>query len=166
MSDRIETDVNASTSNGDDALQFVVVQLGKERFGVPILQVRSVEKRLPISKVPRMDTRVEGVVNLRGELVPVIDLRAQFGIPVNSDSLEFAVLINQPLSDQVFGIIVDSVSQISKISAKDLKGMPDAIASSAKQYVTGSVHTDEGMLMLVDLHRLIEDVEGMALLAN
>lgn len=163
MADEKKKSEQESRTNSE-VRQFVVFQLGREEYGIPILQVRSIEKLVPISNVPRMPGFLKGVVNLRGELIPVIDLRERFGVkPL--DQAENRIIISKPVDDQVFGMMVDSVSEIEKIPASEIESMPPAIVQIDKEHLSGAAKVGERFIILLDLKSILSNVEKTVLVS-
>jgi purine-binding chemotaxis protein CheW len=150
--------VNVSSEAETEIQQFVVFQLEREEYGIPILQVRSVEKLLSITHVPKMPNFLKGVVNLRGDLVPVIDLRERFGVKAR-DNEETRVVISKPIRGQVFGVIVDLVSEIIKIPASDIDSLPPSMARIHRQHLLGAVKLRNRLIVVLDLHSILSEIE-------
>ena len=141
----------------DNAVQLVGFSIDNQLFGVDILIVQEIIRKAPITAVPNSLDFVEGVINLRGNIIPVIDLRKRLGLfdPINDAKRNQRILI-VTISDRVTGFIVDSVSRVLKISSDTIKPPPDIVAAGLKsQYIQGVCKIDEKLLVLLDFNRIL-----------
>src|SRR3974390_1037640 len=99
--------------------KFLTFLLGHEEYGVPVLKVREIIKVMDITQVPRMPPHVRGVINLRGRVIPVIDLRLKFGFPWPDYPERTCIIVVDVLSVGLLGIVVDSVSEVVNVTAAD-----------------------------------------------
>ena len=104
--------------------QFVEFKLGDEVYGVNILQVKTIERMMPITRVPKTPPFVEGVINLRGEIVPVIDLKKRFDLP-HTETTENTRIIIVTVEDITVGMIVDPATEVIQLSKDDIEPAPD-----------------------------------------
>ena len=134
--------------------EFLSFKLGSEEYGIDILKVQEIrgyEKPTRMANVPEF---IKGVVNLRGIIVPIIDLRIKFGLGDPSYD-EFTVVIILNVAGRVVGVVVDSVSDVLTLTDAQIRPAPDFSAALDTQYVTGLGAIDERMLILVDIEQLI-----------
>ena len=139
-------------------LQIVGFRIGHETFGLPISLVHEIVRPPEITNVPHAPEYVEGVMNLRGRIVPVIDLRRRFGGAAGENSRKNRVLIVDVESKAV-GLIVDSASEVLKISDAQIEPPPDVFTTAATSYVTGVAKHQGRLIILVDLNRILQNGE-------
>lgn len=138
--------------------QFVVFKLGDEEYGVDILQVKTIERMLPITRVPKAPMFVEGVINLRGEVVPVIDLRRRFGLPEKQVTENTRIIIVN-IDEITVGMIVDSASEVIQIPEDKIEPAPAMVGGIDSAYINGVGKVNEGLLILLNLQKILKPVE-------
>ena len=144
-------------------LHLVTFRLLGEEFGLPILDVREIIRMTDITPVPQAPDFVEGVINLRGQILPVVDLRKRFGIE-NKDNDEETRIIVVELRNSAVGLIVDEVSEVLRIPADTVAPPPALVAGSiGAEYIKGIGHYDEKMIILIDMRKVFSDDEMGAL---
>ena len=142
-----------SARNAPDASQFLTFRIGAEEYGLDILRVqeiRSYEKPTRIANAPEF---VKGVVNLRGVIVPVVDLRLRLGQV--GEYNDFTVVIVLNVLGRVVGIVVDSVSDVLELAADEIKPRPDIAAALDARFITGLGKVAERMLILLDIEAMV-----------
>ncbi len=145
-------------------MQLVGFVIGREMFGVDILMVQEIIRETPITPIPNAPDFIEGVINLRGNIIPVIDLRRRLnlrhaGAP---DGNIWIMILN--VEGRVTGFIVDSVTQVLKVPANSIKPPPDIVVSGLhSQYITGVCRIDQRLLILLDFDRilLVEEIKKL-----
>ncbi len=139
----------------DDAVsQWVTFQLGDETYGIDVLQVQEVLRVSEISPVPGAPTYVLGIINLRGNVVTVIDGRARFALPPKeSDDQSRIVVVDA--DDKVIGLLVDSVSEVAYVPSSAIESPPDVGTDESARFVSGVFNRDDDLLIMVDLTRLL-----------
>ena len=138
--------------------EFLSFKLGAEEYGIEILKVQEIrgyEKPTRMAGVPEF---IKGVVNLRGIIVPIVDMRIKFKLP-SVEYNEFTVVIILNVSGRVMGIVVDGVSDVTTLNADQIKPAPDLSASLDTTYLIGLGTIDERMLILIDIERLLTAAE-------
>ncbi len=144
-------------------LQLVGFTIGKEQFGVDILMVQEIIRSAPITSVPNSPDFVEGVINLRGNIIPVIELRKRLNL-YQEDSDEDTWILILDIDGRVTGFIVDSVSKVLKILESSVEPPPDVVVAGLKsQYIRGVCDTGENLLILLDFNRilLVEELQKL-----
>lgn len=163
----ISTEVIAErqqTESGMGSQEYLTFVLGKESYGIDILKVQEIRGYDPVTKIANTPDFIKGVVNLRGLIVPIVDLRIKFGIgKVEYD--EFTVVIILNLKGRVVGIVVDGVSDVMSLSSSQIRTVPDIVSSIDTKYITGLASVDEKMFILVEIEQLMNSHE-MALIDN
>ena len=147
-----ETDHEAGEAG--EMLQVVSFKLGAEEFAVDILLVQEINRIVDITPVPKAPTFVEGVINLRGKIVPILDLRKRFGFP-DADTTDQSRIIVVDVQDRVLGLVVDSVSEVLQIPAHILEPPPSLVAGVSASYIKGVGKIEDRLLILLDLGEVL-----------
>jgi purine-binding chemotaxis protein CheW len=142
--------------------QLVAFVLESEEFACDINDVREVLKMIRVTPLPRSLDFVEGVINLRGEVIPVIDLRKRFGLPKMERTDENRIIIVE-VDDRMVGLIVDSVTEVIRISNTHIQDAPDQVAGGRTHLIMGVGKIDERLLIILNLGRILTDEEQLAL---
>lgn len=143
--------------------QLVVFQLAGEFYGVDIHQVREIIRMPEITRVPRTPAFVEGVVNLRGSVIPIIDLRKRFGLAEGESGDEQRIVVVE-LDDKTLGVIVDAVSEVLRIDRQAIEPPSPYIVNVDTQYITGIARLDQRLVILLDVNRVLSAGEREALM--
>jgi len=143
--------VNTSGSAGGEYLTFT---LGKEEYGMDILKVQEIRGYDAVTAIANTPAFIKGVINLRGIIVPIVDLRIKFNLG-NVDYNELTVVIILSLSNRVVGVVVDSVSDVLTLTPDQIKKAPSLSTSLDTRYIVGMGTVDQRMLILVDIERLM-----------
>lgn len=138
----------------DDGNQFLTFQLANEEYGLEILRVQEIKGYSKITPLPNTPSEVKGVMNLRGAVVPIIDLRTRFGLP-NTDYDRFTVIIVVTVGTKVVGLVVDAVSDVLNVAAKEVVSTPDLGPGVDTSYLTGIARNGERLVSLLNIDRLI-----------
>lgn len=142
--------------------QIVVFELGSEQFGVSISSVESIIKMQAVTKMPHAPSFVEGVTNLRGKVLPVIDLRKRFGMdaqPADKDSRIIVISVNR----SEVGMIVDGVSEVLTVPEGSVEPAPAIATTVDSTFITGIAKFDERLVILLDLDRVLTTQEQESL---
>jgi purine-binding chemotaxis protein CheW len=143
-------------------VQFVVFRLGNEEYGIPITQVKEINRLTTATKVPKSPAFIEGIINLRGQIIPIIDMKKRFDLPLVEYTGEARVIVIQ-VGRQVFGIEVDAVSEVLRINTANIEKAPAIVSGIDSRYITGVAKVGERLLILLDLDKLLSDEEKMEL---
>jgi purine-binding chemotaxis protein CheW len=147
-------------------IQLVQFKLGEELFGVEVEQVREIVKLGEVTKVPKTPAFVEGVMNLRGQITTIIDLRSRFGISSEGGCTTESRIIVVDVGENQVGIIVDSVSDVIRVSSDIISPTPEVLSSKVDtRFLTGICRLEDGLMMLLNLGYLLTE-EEMGLLEN
>ena len=142
--------------------QVVVFGLGSEDFGVSISSVESIIKMQAITKMPHAPVFVEGVTNLRGKVLPVMDLRKRFGLPPQEvDKNSRIIIIN--VNGLEVGMIVDGVSEVLTIPEQNVEPAPAIATTVDSGFITGIAKIDQRLVILLDLGRVLSTTEQESL---
>ncbi len=138
--------------------QFVVFKLGDEEYGVPITQVKEINRLIAATKVPRSPIFIEGIINLRGQIIPIVDMKKRFDLPLTEYTGEARIIVIQ-VGGHTFGVEVDSVSEVLRINSSSIEPAPDIVCSIDAKYITGIAKVGERLLILLNLDMLLSDEE-------
>ena len=147
-------------SRPQELLQFVSFRVGEEEFGLEILRVQEIIRIQQLTRVPSSPLFVEGVINLRGKVIPVVALRKRFGMTDQPSDKQTRIIVVE-VKGMVLGFIVDSVSQILRIPAASVES-PPRLGKVEREYVAGVGKFQGGLLILIDVERLMADFGGAA----
>lgn len=142
-----------SSQADHEELQLVSFEVANEEFAVDILMVQEINRMMELTRVPQSPPEVEGVINLRGRIIPVVDLRKRFGMDVTEHS-EASRIIVVEVGGRVIGFIVDCVHEVLRISSAIVEPPPDMICSIDSDFISGVGKLDDRLLILLDLDRL------------
>lgn len=140
-------------------LQFMTFVLGDEEYGVEILRVQEIKTSPPITAIPNTPPQVRGVMNLRGAVVPVLDMRLRFGMP-EADRGRHTVVIVVNYGAKIVGLMVDSVTDVLEVTRDAIEVTPDMGAAVDTVCLRGIARTGERMTLLMDVDRLLRGPES------
>lgn len=141
-----------------DGNQFLTFNLGEELYGVDILRVQEIKGYTAVTKIPNTPSHIKGVLNLRGTIVPIIELRTKFSMPT-IDYTAFTVIIVVVVRDKVMGLVVDAVSDVLNIDRKDIQPPPQFGAKVDVSFLNGIGKSNDKLVALLDIDRLLLDDE-------
>ncbi|MCK5771039.1 chemotaxis protein CheW [Algiphilus sp.] len=144
--------------------EFLTFALAEEEYGVDILKVQEIRGYDTVTRIPDAPAFIKGVVNLRGTIVPVIDLRLKFNLP-RAEYDAFTVMIILNLAERVVGVVVDRVSDVMALTTDQILDPPELGQSVDASYVTGLGSVDDRMLILLDIETMMASQE-MALVSK
>lgn len=142
--------------SGEGERQLVVFELASEIYGININTVREIIRVQKVTFVPEAPEFVEGVINLRGRVIPIVDLRQRFRLPVTDESSQTRVLVVDIAGEDI-GVVVDAVTEVRRIASASVEA-PASIATTAESYyIEGIAKLEDGLLILLDLERALRD---------
>ena len=147
-----------------DARQYLTFRLDQEEYGIDILKVQEIRGYEQPTRIANAPAFIKGVVNLRGTIVPIVDMRLKFNC-AQADYNSFTVVIILNLRDRVVGIVVDSVSDVMELSAENIRSAPDVESAIDNGCILGLGSVGERMLILLDIEKLMSNAD-MGLAAN
>ncbi|MGD2116922.1 MAG: chemotaxis protein CheW [Chromatiales bacterium] len=146
------------STNNDPEIQLVTFKLKDEVYGINVMQVQEVLRVAEIAPVPGAPHYVLGIINLRGNVVTVIDTRTRFGLPSTEiDDLSRIVIIES--EQQVVGILVDSVAEVVDLHASEIDSAPNVGNEESSRYIQGVASWNNNLLIVVDLNKLLSEEE-------
>lgn len=142
--------------------QYVIFRLGDSEFGVEIGQVLRIMRLMEVTRVPRAPNFLEGVVNIHGEMVPVVDLKKRFELPWQEYGDKARILVVE-VEGQTVGMIVDSVTEIAWIPTSAIEPPPEMVAEISGVYLTGLGRLDDRLIIFLNLSRVLttEEIEEL-----
>lgn len=141
--------------------QYISFLVGDRAYGVDIMRVREIKQWAPTTALPNQPSFTRGVLNLRGTIVPVHDLRARFGGAV-TEATETHVIVIVRIGEQIVGVLVDAVSDILSVAADEILPVPSNHGDADTKALSGLVNTDTGMVALLDLEGLFRSETARA----
>jgi purine-binding chemotaxis protein CheW len=145
-----------------ELLQLVSFFIGSEEFGVDILYVQEINRMSQVTKVPNAPDFVNGVINLRGRVIPVIDLRLKFGMPKKEHDKNTRIIVME-VSGKTVGFIVDSVNEVLRISKDVTEPPPELAMGINSEYIKAVGKLEDRLLILIDLEKILSKEEDVQL---
>lgn len=148
-----------------DLLQVVSFTLGEEFFGAPITKIQEIIRYTNVVKIPRSPEFIEGIINLRGRVIPVIDMKTRFNMAdINKKNSSSSRIIVAEIGKARVGLTVDSVSKVIRADWANLEKAPSIVSEVDQQFITGVLKTGNEMLLILDLDRIFthEETELLA----
>ena len=149
-------ELNQQTGLTTVGSQFLTFNLGDELYGVDILRVQEIKGYTAVTKIPNTPSHIKGVLNLRGTIVPIVELRTKFGMPT-IEYTAFTVIIVVVVRDKVMGLVVDSVSDVLTIDEKDIQPPPQFGAMVDVSFMNAIGKSGDRLVALLDMSRLLSD---------
>lgn len=148
----------AELNENDPVIQLVTFMLKDERYGINVMQVQEVLRITEIAPVPGAPSYVLGIINLRGNVVTVLDCRNRFGLPSKEtdDSSRIVIIESEK---QVVGILVDSVAEVVELNHSEIDSAPNVGNDESSRYIQGVATRDNNLLIVVDLNKLLTEEE-------
>ncbi len=156
ISEKVNRSVGAKSPT--ELLQLVSFNIGSEEFGVDILKVQEINRMVDITRVPQAPTYVEGVINLRGKVTPIIDLRKRFNLEVKEYDKNTRIVVVD-ISGTIMGMVVDSVSEVLRLPAGMIEPPPEIAAGVNSEYIRGVAKLEDRLLIFLDLSKVIDMTE-------
>jgi len=134
--------------------QYLTFTLGPEEYGIELLRVQEIRGCSAITPIPNTPSHVKGVMNLRGTVIPVIDLRARFAMET-VEYTKFTVIIVASVGEKIVGIVVDAVSDVLTVSDGNIRPAPDFGVKAAMRFITGLTAVGDHLAVLLDIDKLV-----------
>ncbi|MCI6862918.1 MAG: chemotaxis protein CheW [Anaerobiospirillum succiniciproducens] len=152
------TSIYDPDSSQGEVLRWVTFQLDREMYGVNVMQVREVLRYSDIAPVPGAPAYVLGIINLRGNVVSVIDTRMRFGLPPSEITDNTRIMIIES-ERQVVGILVDSVAEVVDLNTNEIDDTPNVGTEESAKFICGVCNREDDLLILIDLYKLLTEEE-------
>jgi purine-binding chemotaxis protein CheW len=145
-----------------ELLQFAALQIGSETYALDIMRIKGIINPVRITPVPKAPPFIEGVIELRGSILPVVDMRKRFDLPVTpSQRSTKYVLVG--ISGMIVGLVVDSVTEVIRVSKSEIRPAPALAVQDAARYFSGVCHHHNRIIMVVDLDAILSSSEKVSL---
>lgn len=155
-------DLRTKGGNGASAdenlMKFVTFFLDKEEYGLPISQVQEINRVVEITRVPNCPEHVIGVINLRGKIVPVIELKSRLKIGATDVTKDSRIVVVEH-GPKILGLMVDSVAQVLNIASEQIEDAPEEVVKVDENYIKGVGKIDDRMVILLELEKVVGKVE-------
>lgn len=158
----MEMEENEVQQQDAELIQLVTFTIGLEEFAVDILRVQEIIRTMDITNVPRAPDFVEGVINLRGKVIPIVDLRRRFGLDSRPHDKHTRIIVIE-IDVMIVGFVVDSVSEVLRIPSSTIEPPPPVVSGIESEYINGIGQLEERLLVLLDLDQLLSNEEKEAL---
>lgn len=135
--------------------QYVVFKLGKEDYGLDIQKVATIERLMLTARVPKTPPFIKGVINLRGDIVPIMDLRSRFGLPAVPETEETRSIILK-IDDITFGIIVDEVDEVLQLTEDSIENIGNITTDLSADYLMGVGKVDDRIVTILNVEKLAQ----------
>lgn len=145
-----------------ELLQLVTFRLGNEEFSLDILRVQEIIRHMELTRVPRTPDFVDGVINLRGRVIPVLDLRKRFGLPSDERTNETRIIVVD-VDNKTVGLKVDAVSEVLRLPADTVEPAPAIVTGVESDYIKGVGKLEGRLLILLDVEKILTRTERDAL---
>ena len=140
--------------SSNELLQLVSFNIGEEEFGVDILCVQEINRMVEVTRVPNAPQFVVGVINLRGKVIPIIDMRMRLELETKSDDKNTRIIVVE-IKNKVIGFIVDNVNEVLRISKSITEAPPPMVSGINSEYITSIGKLDDRLLILLDLDKIL-----------
>ncbi len=144
------------------SLQQVIFKLDNEEYGLDIMKVSGIEKYQEVVKVPNSPEYIEGIINLRGEVLPIYSLRTKFNLVDKTPDDETKIIVVNT-NDMKIGFVVDSVVEILNIDEENVEGAPKLVTGISRKYIKSVAKQDHRMIILIDIDLIVSDEEKIEL---
>lgn len=134
-------------------LQFVGFRLGDEDYAIAITKIQEIILMTPITRLPQAPPYIEGLINLRGSVIPIVNLRKRFGLPPREPDEETRTIVVN-VGEKTIGCVVDSVTRVMRINRDQIQPPPPGVGDAANQHLAGLARRDDGLLILLDIDKL------------
>jgi purine-binding chemotaxis protein CheW len=144
----------------DELIQLVSFMLAEEEYGVEVLKVREIIRMPTITKMPNVPQHIEGIINLRGKVIPIVSMRRRFGLLENENNNQTRIII-MDVSGSLTGFVVDAVSEVIRIHSSEIQPPPSMVLSGGigQEFITGVFNHAERLLIIMDIDRMFSEDE-------
>lgn len=160
----LSAEATAGLGLSTDGNQFLSFTLGEEHYGVDILRIQEIKGYTAVTRIPNTPGFIKGVLNLRGTIVPIVNLRSKFGMPEVEPTM-FTVIVVVVVRDRIMGVIVDAVSDVLDIAAKDIQPPPQFGTNVDVSFLSGIGKCGDKLVSLLNIDQVLTDDETEAIQA-
>jgi purine-binding chemotaxis protein CheW len=147
---------------GADLKQYIGFAVGEEEYGIELLRVREVIRMREITWLPRAPSFVKGIINLRGDVIPIVDLRDKLGLPSRPADADTRIIVVE-IEARLIGMVVDNASQVVRIPAAQIDPPPLLLGGLPQEYISGVGKLDDRLVTLVNVDRILSGDDRLAL---
>jgi purine-binding chemotaxis protein CheW len=149
---------HSATGHSSASYQFVGFRLGGEDYAIAITKIQEIIVMKPITRIPQVPGFIEGLINLRGSVIPVVNLRTLFGLERRDlDDETRTIIVN--VGDRTIGYIVDEVTQVMRIAGDQIQAAPVSIKGGSRQHIAGLAQLEDRLLVILEIERLLKPEE-------
>ncbi|KOS69447.1 chemotaxis protein CheW [Lysinibacillus contaminans] len=141
-----------------ESIKVIVFQLADKEYAIPVSHVQGIEKLMHITRVPKTEKYVKGVINLRGVVTPIVDLRERFELPISKNEETTRIIIIS-LEDMEVGFVVDSANDVLDIAANSIEPQPEVVGSLGEEFISGVAKLDKRLLILLHLEKVLNPLK-------
>jgi purine-binding chemotaxis protein CheW len=153
---KVQSAEPASRRGDNPVIQLVGFRLDNEDYAIAITKIQEIILMKPITRIPQVPDYIEGLINLRGSVIPIINLRKRFGLPVREvDDETRTIVVN--IHDKTVGCIVDAVTQVMRINRDQIQPPPLSVLAVSHQYIAGLARLDDRLVIILDIDRLFDE---------
>jgi purine-binding chemotaxis protein CheW len=146
----------ATRRSDNPMIQLVGFRLDNEDYAIAITKIQEIILMKPITRIPQVPDFIEGLINLRGSVIPIVNLRKRFGLlPREVDDETRTIVVN--IHDKTVGCVVDAVTEVRRINRDQIQPPPLSVLAISHQYISGLARLDDRLLIILDIERLFED---------
>lgn len=146
-------------TRSEQELQLVTFRLASEEYGLPITKVQEINRLVPVTKLPQTPNFMEGIINLRGRIIPVIDLRKRFAMNISAHDDDTRIIIVE-INGQVVGVTVDAVTEVIRLSTANIEPPPATVAVDSR-YIDGVGKINDRLIILLNVDNILTDQEEL-----
>lgn len=154
--------LSKESQGSSEILQLVGFMIGNEEYAVDILKVQEINRIIQITKVPNSPEFIEGVINLRGKVIPILDLRIRLGMAKKEHDSHTRIIVVE-IAQKTIGFIVDEVTEVLRIPRNVIEAPPELVAGAKSEFITGVGKLEDRLLILLDLDKIITTEETKVL---
>lgn len=137
----------------EEVIQLVICKLADEEYGIPVHQVQEIVPVPVVTRIPGMPLFIEGVINLRGKIIPLVDLRRRFGFEARKKTENVRIVVAQ-IGEQTIGVVVDSVSEVLRLKQTAIEPLPHSMHLAGADFLTGVGKLENRIVILLDLEKM------------
>lgn len=144
-------------TKAEQELQLVTFRLANEEYGLPITKVQEINRLVAVTKLPKTPSFMEGIINLRGRIIPVIDLRKRFSMAITDHDDDTRIIVVE-ISGQIVGVMVDAVTEVVRLSTLNIDPPPSSVAKDAS-YINGVGKINNRLIVLLNIDKILTEKE-------
>jgi len=144
----------------EDVVQLACFTVGTERYAVDIMKIKEVTRHHPVTRLPRAPSFIEGVIDLRGAIIPVMDMRKRLDLPPQEPTKRTRIIITS-IGGKILGIIVDEAREVVRVSRTEVKSPPQFVRGIESDYLVGVIEYGDGLILVLDIDKVFTSEERM-----